>query len=208
VYFYSQEPLNPFSALHTNLWLVIAVINIIIDITILVLPISTLKNIKRGKRDKIVLFVIFGVGGFSCISSIIRLYTIKVFTDSKDPFFDGVPINTWSMIEINVAVVCASVPAMKPLFTKKIRERVAGSRATGFNSYNHQMMPLSGDENHSAGRERKYKEAYNVTATAGGSEEHIVQKTETGMGGIGYAREFTVEESYVESSKVLGDRKV
>lgn len=87
-----------------------AAINIVVDIWILLLPIRTLKNIKRSRRDKVVLFVIFGVGGFSCISSIIRLYTIKVFATSEDPFFDGVPINIWSMIEINVAVVCASVP--------------------------------------------------------------------------------------------------
>lgn len=46
----------------------IAVINILIDIVILSLPISTLKEIKRDTRDKIVLFLIFGVGGFSCIS--------------------------------------------------------------------------------------------------------------------------------------------
>jgi hypothetical protein len=48
--------------------IVLAVVNIIIDIDILALPIRTLKDIKRNARDKIVLFVIFGVGGFSCIS--------------------------------------------------------------------------------------------------------------------------------------------
>ena len=40
----------------------------------------------------------------------VRLYTIKVFATSEDPFYDGVPINIWSMIEINVAIICASVP--------------------------------------------------------------------------------------------------
>lgn len=45
--------------------------------------------------------------------SVIRLYTIKVFATSDDPFFDGVPINIWSMIEINVAVICASVPGKR-----------------------------------------------------------------------------------------------
>jgi len=46
--------------------------------------------------------------------SIIRLYTIRVFTDSKDPFYDGVPINVWSMVEINIAIICASVPGERP----------------------------------------------------------------------------------------------
>jgi hypothetical protein len=45
-----------------------AVINIVLDIWILALPVSTLKDIKRPRRDKIVLFIIFGIGAFSCIS--------------------------------------------------------------------------------------------------------------------------------------------
>ncbi|KAG4412716.1 hypothetical protein IFR04_014147 [Cadophora malorum] len=180
---------------------VVAVVNILIDIWILLLPIRTLSNIKRSRRDKVVLFIIFGVGGFSCISSIIRLYTIKVFATSKDPFFDGVPINIWSMIEINVAVVCASVPAMKPLFTKAVRERMTSSKSTrtAFNSYGHQMLPLSGEENKSpSGVFREGKSGYIAKATSkgmGDSEEHINSKIQ----GIEYEREFTIEESYIGS---------
>jgi hypothetical protein len=80
----------------------------------LVMPYNTLKSIKRPTRDKIALLAVFGIGAFSCISSMIRLYTIKVFATSEDPFYDGVPINIWSMIEINVAIICASVPGKSP----------------------------------------------------------------------------------------------
>lgn len=193
---------KPKKCINTEVYFyVLAVLNIIIDITILALPIPTLKNIKRGTRDKIALFVIFGVGGFSCLSSIIRLYTIKIFTGSKDPFWDGVPINIWSMIEINVAIICASVPAMKPLFTKSIRER-AGTQRT---RRTYAMQPLSGGNDKGSGiqssrfRERKGEPSYTAHAVGGatmghgGSEEHIVGKS----GGIEYEREYTVEESYV-----------
>jgi hypothetical protein len=44
--------------------------------------------------------------------SIVRLYTIKIFASSNDPFYDGAPINIWSFIEVNVAIICASVPGM------------------------------------------------------------------------------------------------
>ncbi|KAG4430120.1 hypothetical protein IFR05_014391 [Cadophora sp. M221] len=184
----------------------VAAVNILVDIWILALPIKTLKDIKRSRRDKVVLFIIFGVGGFSCISSIIRLYTIKVFATSDDPFFDGVPINIWSMIEINVAVVCASVPAMKPLFTKAVRERMTSSRSTrtAFNSYGHQMLPLSGDDNKNrSGGYRENKSGYTAKATSkgmGDSEEHINAKIQ----GIEFEREFTVEESYIGSAHKNG----
>ncbi|KAK7948079.1 uncharacterized protein PG986_008965 [Apiospora aurea] len=35
------------------------------------------------------------------------------------PFFLHVQINVWSMVEINVGIVCGSVPALKPLSTPK-----------------------------------------------------------------------------------------
>jgi hypothetical protein len=201
------------------------------------MPLKTLKEIKRPTREKIVLFIVFGIGGLSCISrfaktvlplpkfvaksstnnnsavnSIIRLYTIKVFTASKDPFYDGVPINVWSMIEINIAIVCASVPgrcflgasvldrlltrglAMKPLFTKSARERVTNSKnsPSGFGSrYSHQMIPLSGND------KSKPKSTYNAQSAGNhrvGSEEHIISHK---GGVIEYEREFTVEESYI-----------
>lgn len=113
-------------------YLVVAVSNILLDIWVLILPIKALKDIKRPTRDKVVLFIIFGFGALSCISrlvhlymllfqvliviglsylcSMIRLYTIRVFTESKDKFYDSAPINIWSMIEINTAIICASVP--------------------------------------------------------------------------------------------------
>jgi hypothetical protein len=105
---------------------------------ILVMPIRTLTGIKRPKRDKIILMAIFGVGALSCLArlvfddfepvptclhihSIIRLYTIRIYAESKDPFYDGAPINTWSMVEVNIAIVCASVPG-KILYSALIKQ--------------------------------------------------------------------------------------
>jgi len=181
---------------------VIAAINIVLDIWILVMPLKTLKDIRRPRRDKIVLFIIFGIGAFSCISSIVRLYTIRVYAQSTDPFYDGAPINMWSLIEVNVAIVCASVPAMKPLFTKGLRERMSKSSKNSprYGSQGHQMYPLSGgSDGHQVPnfRDKANKNTYSARATSkygmGGSDEQIMMK----HGGIEYEREFTVEEQYI-----------
>ncbi|KAL2065758.1 hypothetical protein VTL71DRAFT_3428 [Oculimacula yallundae] len=173
---------------------VIAIINILIDIWILVLPIRTLKNIKRSTRDKVVLFIIFGVGG------IIRLYTIKVFATSDDPFFDGVPINIWSMIEINVAVVCASVPAMKPLFTKAVRKRRTNNNSTRtvLNSYEQQMFSLRGEATRSPSLGfQESKTGYIARGTSkkkmGDSEEHMIPQFRD----VEYDREAAFKETNV-----------
>jgi hypothetical protein len=90
---------------------------------ILLLPITTLLKVQRPRREKLALVVIFSLGAFSCIASIVRLYSIRIYTESKDPFFDSVPINIWSMVEINVGILCASMPATKALFSKAQRHR-------------------------------------------------------------------------------------
>lgn len=93
--------------------------NIITDIIILALPIKTLLGINRPGREKIALICVFGVGTFATIVAIVRLHTIYTYTLADDLFKHSILVNLWSIIEINVAVVCASVPALKPLFTPK-----------------------------------------------------------------------------------------
>ncbi|KAH8594175.1 hypothetical protein B0O99DRAFT_595514 [Bisporella sp. PMI_857] len=130
------------------------------------------------------------------------------FQESKDQFCDNVPINIWFMIEINATVTCTSVPDIfsnnETIFAKTIRDRLANSskRRSHFNTYyGHQMMPLNGNEDNEAMRSVR-KNGYSVNATLnggmGGSEEHIVPKSD----GVTYEREFTAEEQYIDSSKV------
>ncbi|CAK7206934.1 hypothetical protein SEUCBS139899_009741 [Sporothrix eucalyptigena] len=61
-----------------------------------------------------------------CITSIIRLRSLLSISVSPDTTFAGVDIAMWSNIEINVAIVCASVPALKP-FVSKIAPKLLGS---------------------------------------------------------------------------------
>jgi hypothetical protein len=99
---------------------------------------------------------------------------------------------------------------MKPLFHKTIRERMTTGRSNGrshlgASQFGHAMIPLSGEDHLSKpGTVRQKKATYSVGATGGqfsSSEENMVKKN----GGIEYHRDFTVEESYIHSSKVLRD---
>jgi hypothetical protein len=117
--FYCQPPIFP----RTHHLPATSSINILIDIWILVLPITTLLKIQRPKREKAALVGIFSLGVFSCIASIVRLHSIRIYTESKDPFYDSVPINLWSMVEIHIGVYCASIPACKALFSPAQRHR-------------------------------------------------------------------------------------
>ncbi|KAI0538548.1 hypothetical protein GGR58DRAFT_467673 [Xylaria digitata] len=89
--------------------------NILTDVWILLLPIPTLRSLKISRHSRYVLYGIFGIGSFATAMSCVRLYSIHIYTLAEDPFKDGVLVNLWSMVEVNIAIICASIPALKPL---------------------------------------------------------------------------------------------
>lgn len=53
-----------------------------------------------------------------CIVSIIRIVLLAASIGAVDFSFTGVDINYWSLVEVNTAIVCASVMTLKPLFNR------------------------------------------------------------------------------------------
>ncbi|KAJ4383756.1 hypothetical protein N0V85_008422 [Neurospora sp. IMI 360204] len=119
------------SILFTYLRFVTSSFNILTDIWILLLPISTLREIHRPPREKIALFLIFGVGAVGAVASIVRLHTVYTYTLAKDPFHEGIKVNLWSVIEVTIAISCASVSALKPIFSRRQRRLTLGAMPVG-----------------------------------------------------------------------------
>ncbi|KAG9256275.1 uncharacterized protein F5Z01DRAFT_503237 [Emericellopsis atlantica] len=99
---------------------VFAGINIFNDIVLLVSPMPFLSGIQIARRAKYVLIGVFACGGFACIVAIIRLHALYINNSSPIDLqpVTGVDIALRSGLEINVAILCACVPALKPLFVR------------------------------------------------------------------------------------------
>ncbi|KAK0620834.1 integral membrane protein [Immersiella caudata] len=122
--------------------------NIITDIIIFALPIKTLLGIQRPRKEKIALVGIFGIGTFATIVAIVRLHTIYTYTLAVDPFQQSILVNLWSVIEINVAVICASAPALKPLFSPKaLSDARHGSASAKHSGYEYHSKGRTGASN-------------------------------------------------------------
>ncbi|KAK4565614.1 hypothetical protein LTR86_003462 [Recurvomyces mirabilis] len=89
---------------------------IVTDVIILSLPIPMLIKLQQPRGHKIGLLATFLVGAVATLASCIRLYSVRIYTESGEALKDAAPINTWSYIEIYLAMLCASVPAFRPLF--------------------------------------------------------------------------------------------
>ncbi|GAB7344455.1 hypothetical protein MBLNU457_2296t1 [Dothideomycetes sp. NU457] len=95
-----------------------AVLNILTDLMIIILPMPVLKSLQVRKRHKIPLMAIFAIGGFVCIISALRLWLLYEAQHNTDLTDMNVRPVTWSSLEANLAIITSSLPTLKPLLLR------------------------------------------------------------------------------------------
>jgi hypothetical protein len=120
------------------LYLSSAPVNIITDLAILFLPMPILTGMRLPRKQKIILIITFGFGFFVAVVDVIRIVYLQ---DAATARLAGVQSNSgnstgtnarnttdvpwysslsymWSAVEVNVGIMCANVPGMKPLVSR------------------------------------------------------------------------------------------
>ncbi|KAF8459966.1 hypothetical protein BDZ91DRAFT_624875, partial [Kalaharituber pfeilii] len=95
------------------LYLANASISVIMDVAALVLPIRAVFSLNLVLRKKIQLAVLFACGLFVTIASFVRMTTLFNFGTETDPTWATVKSHTWSMIEVNIAIITVCAPIVK-----------------------------------------------------------------------------------------------
>ncbi|CAM1506170.1 Fc.00g058110.m01.CDS01 [Cosmosporella sp. VM-42] len=159
-------------------------INIVNDIALLVAPMPFLSSLQIARRAKFVLIGVFACGGAACIIAIIRLYSLYLYSSVPIPQrpLKGIDIALWSSLECNIAIMCACVPALKPMFVKAFpgfvssfthsssKNRTGGRYAHGsLHDYDNISHPArSGNHSHLGVDERgiKVQQSFEMRTTA------------------------------------------
>jgi hypothetical protein len=138
----------------------VAIISVVTDIIVVSLPCYVVLGMTMPIRQKLTLIVIFGVGFmyappsplFSsalpssqlmslltystrvCIAGIVRtVYIWRTFNDTYDETWVGYTVWLWTAVEVDLAIICACTPALKPLFKRYLggtiseKSKVSGS---------------------------------------------------------------------------------
>lgn len=111
-----------------TLYLCSAPVNIITDLAILVLPIPVLTGMRLPQRQKTILVITFGLGIFVTIVDVIRIYYLQQASSVQaalsqferlgatlDFAYNASTAFMWSAVEVNVGIICACIPTLKPL---------------------------------------------------------------------------------------------
>ncbi|KAL8767561.1 MAG: hypothetical protein Q9209_005978 [Squamulea sp. 1 TL-2023] len=169
--------------------------DILTNIAILVLPIPWLWDLQMQTRRKIAITCIFILGSFAALGSIIRVPYLHQL-NFNDPSYSVVSPGIWLNVEIAIGILSASLPLMRPLFSRafpsqvlsrwsrsrtngsqRLRDLEASGKISGSNSgkmsgsRNSHVKGL-GDNGIYAGQNKKqpHKSWYNAKAAKGSSK--------------------------------------
>ncbi|KAL4937562.1 hypothetical protein BDV06DRAFT_226830 [Aspergillus oleicola] len=99
-------------------WCLTAALQIFSDLVIVAAPMPQLISLRISLRQKICLVVIFALGLFVCATSVARLHSLVMLIKSEDRSRHNGFVTTWSFVESNVAIVCASLPTFRQLIIR------------------------------------------------------------------------------------------
>ncbi|KAG9247962.1 putative L-fucose permease [Calycina marina] len=110
-----------------TLYICSAPVNIVANLAILVLPIPLLTGMHLPQRQKTILVFTFSLGIFVTIVDVVRIHYLQKATDfqsgiqssrlgeAHDFGWNASLSFLWSVIEVNVGIICACIPTLKPL---------------------------------------------------------------------------------------------
>ncbi|KAJ5556799.1 Major facilitator superfamily domain general substrate transporter [Penicillium frequentans] len=125
-----------------TLYLSSSPVNIITDLAILFLPMPILTQMRLPKKQKIILVITFSFGFFVAVVDVIRIAFLQQAATSRQVALKSLHIQNagtadfswyaslsfmWSVVEVNVSVICGCVPSLKPLVARVLPKLIKGT---------------------------------------------------------------------------------
>ncbi|KAJ5655510.1 Major facilitator superfamily domain general substrate transporter [Penicillium longicatenatum] len=125
-----------------TLYLSSSPVNIITDLAILFLPMPILTQMRLPKKQKIILVITFSFGFFVAVVDVIRIAFLQQAATSRQVALKSLHIQNvgtadfswyaslsfmWSVVEVNVSVICGCVPSLKPLVARILPKLIKGT---------------------------------------------------------------------------------
>ncbi|CAG8364481.1 unnamed protein product [Penicillium salamii] len=134
-----------------TLYLSSSPVNIITDLAILILPMPLLTKMRLPFKQKIILVITFSFGFFVAVVDVIRIAFLQQAAISRSLEVKSIHIQNiggvdfswyaslsfmWSVVEVNVSIICGCVPSLKPLVTRLVPKLIRDTNDTTTSSPN------------------------------------------------------------------------
>ncbi|KAI1466468.1 uncharacterized protein F4812DRAFT_79497 [Daldinia caldariorum] len=102
-----------------------SIVNTALDLAVLAIPVPLLRKLRIAPRQRVALTAVFTVGAVVCVASIMRLLALyrlmprsSSSTPTQDPSVSGLPVGIWSGVELDLAIICACLPTLRPMLAR------------------------------------------------------------------------------------------
>jgi len=102
------------------------------DLAIWILPMPLVFQLKLQTTQKILAIVTFSLGGIACIASALRIWSITQAQNYTSKSSSTLLIDVWTIIELNLALICASAPAVRALIIYYAPKVMNSLQSAGF----------------------------------------------------------------------------
>ncbi|KAL4880293.1 hypothetical protein BJY04DRAFT_219289 [Aspergillus karnatakaensis] len=145
---------------HNALLLAHAIINIVMDVVVIAIPMPILFKLHMSLEKRIGMCAMFAVGIVVTVISILRLVEAVGFNTTMNPTKDFVPVGVWSLLEIDIGIMCSCMPGIRAL-CKRIWAAFF-KKPTGYTYGSSRSKPNSGGS-----RDQYSPQQYSVKSSQG-----------------------------------------
>ncbi|KAK6503730.1 hypothetical protein TWF481_008734 [Arthrobotrys musiformis] len=90
-------------------------VSVVTDILLWLMPLPVVWQLDLGKREKVLAVITFGIAAVACVVSAFRLRAIQMYGYVTDGKILSVNVSILTVIELNLAIICSSAPAIRAL---------------------------------------------------------------------------------------------
>lgn len=114
-----------------------------LDFALAIIPIDIVWKLKIATKKKLLLCALLGMGIFAGVCAAIKTSQLRTVTKKTDITFKLAGYLLWNALEVNVVIIAACIPTLRPLCLVIFKQK--GAEAYGKKSY--QMTPKSSSGN-------------------------------------------------------------
>jgi hypothetical protein len=95
-----------------------ATLSVVVDLLLMAFALWKIFPLWIARAQKISLYVIISLGWLAIAASLVRAILTGRIIKVEDPTWAAWDINIWASVEVNIGLICATAPALKPLIRK------------------------------------------------------------------------------------------
>ncbi|KAL8970856.1 MAG: hypothetical protein Q9197_003588 [Variospora fuerteventurae] len=92
------------------------IINILTDLVIVLIPLALLWKVQIGQSRKRAIYAVFVIRLLVCIATALELTSLTEYLRNADKPWFIVDSTIWGQASMNLSIITACIPSMKPLF--------------------------------------------------------------------------------------------